>query len=59
MPSLVKMTLEDLAKLFLFHDFFPKFHILDTMGKESGILTILEPVSAILEDYLTEKEKNG
>ena len=39
--------------------FIPKFHILTIRGKKSGILTIFGHVSAILEDLLTEKEKNG
>ena len=58
MPILVQMTLEDVAKPLYFMAFLPKFHILATRGKKSGILTIFVYVSAILEDFLTEKEKN-
>ena len=37
--------------------FIPKFHSLTTRCEKSCILTILGPILAILEDFLTEKEK--
>jgi len=37
---------------------FSKLHILVTRGK-NGILTIFGPLSAVLEDFLTEKEINA
>ena len=51
------MTLEDVAKLFHFITFIPKFHILASSGKRGGSLTIFVYILAILEDFLTEKEK--
>jgi hypothetical protein len=52
------MTFEDMVKLFYFITFIPKFHILATRGEKSCILTIFSPILAILEDFLTEKEKD-
>ena len=48
---------EDVGKLFYFMTFIPKLHILATRGQNSGILTIFGHISAILEDFLTEKKK--
>ena len=48
----------DVGKLFYFMNFIPKLYILATRGKKSGILTIFGHISAILEDFLTEMEKN-
>ena len=56
MPKLVHMTLEDVAKLFYIMNFIPKFHILGTRGKQIVIFTIFGHISAVLEDFLTEKE---
>ena len=55
--KMLHFVLEDVGKLFYFMTFIPKFHILATRGKKSGILTIFGPILAILEDFLTEKEK--
>ena len=52
------LVIEDVGKLFYFMNFIPKLHILATRGKKSGIFTIFEHISAILEDLLTEMEKN-
>ena len=52
------MTLEDMAKLFYFLTFIPKFHILAPRSKKSENVTIFGHISGILEDFLTEKEKN-
>ena len=38
--------------------FIPKIHILATRGEKRYILTIFGRILAILEDFLTEKEKN-
>ena len=46
MPILVRMTLEDLAKLFYFMTFISKFHILASRGQTSEILTIFGHISA-------------
>ena len=53
MPILVQITLEGVAKLFYFMAFIPKCHILATRGK----FYHFGHISAILEDFLTEKEK--
>ena len=46
----------DVAKLFLFYNFFQSF-IVWTPGVKNGIFTIFGPVLAILVDFLTEKGK--
>ena len=51
------MTLEDVAKLFYFFTFIPKFHILAPRSKKSENVTIFGHISGILEDFLTEKQK--
>ena len=53
-----KKLLAVMAKLFYFMTFLPKFHILAPRNKKSGDFTIFEHILAILEVFLTEKEKN-
>ena len=53
------LVIEDVGKLFYLMNFIPKLHILATRGKKSEILTIFGHISAILEDFLTEMEKNS
>ena len=56
MSLLVEMTLKDVVNLFfILLVFFPKLHIVETSGKKN-ILIHFGPISAILEDYLTENE---
>ena len=52
------LVIEDVGKLFYLMNFIPKLHILATRGQKSEILTIFGHISAILEDFLTEMEKN-
>ena len=51
------LVLDELGKFFYLMTFIPKLHILTPPGKKSGILTIFWHISAILEDFLTEKKK--
>ena len=53
MPLLGKDDLQGCGKTFLFYDFFSK---VVNIGNQ-GILTIFGHILAILEDFLTEKEK--
>jgi len=53
------MILEDVAKLFYFMTFIPKFHILAPRSKKSRNFIIFGQISAILEDFLTEKETSS
>merc|ERR1712082_302478 len=51
------MTFEDMVKLFLFITFIAKFNILATRGKKSCFFYHFWHISAILDDFLTRKEK--
>ena len=51
-------VLKDVTKLLYLMIFIPKFHILATRGQKMGILIIFQHFLAILEDIVTEMEKN-
>ena len=51
------LVLEDVATLFYFMTFIPKFNIFATRVKKSSILMIFVHISDILKDFLTEMKK--